>query len=563
MAIADVETGAAELAAKPVGRNGSATVVVAATAKALFAALSGLLLTCSIGLVVWATTPSSGAGPVALLRAGVAAFAAGNGMTVTIGRAALTLPPLMITLVAIALLTTVSGRGRVVASDRGQELAATLAASVTYAAAVTCSGVLLGPAGALRADQWWRPALLALVVVGCTTLVRGVGWRRDLLDRLSPWALVALRLGAVGVAAILGGGAIVVAIGLLMSFNDATTVSLLASPGAGGGLGMALLGIAYLPNAVVAGAGYATGVGFSIGGGTYSPFGSTPTELPAVTLLTGVPDHAVASRWLLAVFLVPLLAAVLIGRAAIRRLGRRSDRLFAVCGAAVISGVVLGLVAVVASGGVAGGEWASTGVPPVLFAVVVTAGLAAVGSGVAALGRVATGVGVAQAGEESPSDSQAAEIAGQKRTPADISGYDEVSDDADIGNDEISDDAPDADADADADADVDDHVGDQVAAAVVAESRTAASEADEAEAARVPESEPVVSSDESTANEPSADVSSDGAPSDGAPSDGAAVVDPPEPDRIREEDLVAGDLAETDEDLVGDLSRRAAPRQVG
>jgi hypothetical protein len=288
-----------------------------------------------------------------------------------------------------------------------------------------------------------------------------------------------------------------------------------------------------------------------------------------VTLLTGVPDHAVASRWLLAVFLVPLLAAVLIGRAAIRRLGRRSDRLFAVCGAAVISGVVLGLVAVVASGGVAGGEWASTGVPPVLFAVVVTAGLAAVGSGVAALGRVATGVGVAQAGEESPSDSQAAEIAGQKRTPADISGYDEVSDDADIGNDEISDDAPDADADADAD----NHVGDQVAAAVVAESRTAASEADEAEAARVPESEPVVSSDESTANEPSADVSSDGAPSDGAPSDdapsdgapsdGAAVVDPPEPDRIREEDLVAGDLAETDEDLVGDLSRRAAPRQVG
>ena len=49
MAIADVETGAAELAAKPVGRNGSATVVVAATAKALFAALSGLLLTCSLG----------------------------------------------------------------------------------------------------------------------------------------------------------------------------------------------------------------------------------------------------------------------------------------------------------------------------------------------------------------------------------------------------------------------------------------------------------------------------------------------------------------------------------
>jgi hypothetical protein len=221
---------------------------------------------------------------------------------------------------------------------------------------------------------------------------------------------------------------------------------------------------------------------------------------------------------------------------------------FAVCGAAVISGVVLGLVAVVASGGVAGGEWASTGVPPVLFGVVVAAGLAAVGSGVAALGRVATGVGVEQAGEESPSDSAAAQIAGQKRTHADVPGYDEVSDDADIGSDEISDDAP-AMADVDDDADADD----EVATALVAESRTAATEEDEAAAALAPESEPVVVTGDSTANETSAD----------APSDGALVDDPPVPDRAREEDLVAGDLAETDEDLVGDLSKRPVPRQVG
>ena len=85
--------------------------VVGAGIRAFYAAMAGLLLTCSLGVVIWAVTPSSGSGPVGLLRAGVAAFSSANGMTVTIGRAALTMPPLMITLVAIALLATVSGRG--------------------------------------------------------------------------------------------------------------------------------------------------------------------------------------------------------------------------------------------------------------------------------------------------------------------------------------------------------------------------------------------------------------------------------------------------------------------
>src|ERR1700709_803823 len=137
------------------GRRGTpVAVVVTAGVKAFLAAAAGVLLTCSLGIVIWAVTPSSGAGPVGLLRAAVAAFGAANGMTVRIGPTTLSLSPLILTMVAVALLTTVSGRGRSVASGPVQELAALTAATVAYAAAVTWAGVVLGPVGAIAADRW-------------------------------------------------------------------------------------------------------------------------------------------------------------------------------------------------------------------------------------------------------------------------------------------------------------------------------------------------------------------------------------------------------------------------
>jgi hypothetical protein len=400
--------------------------VVGAGVKAFYAAVAGLLLTCSLGVVVWAVTPSSGSGPVALLRAGVAAFSAANGMTVTIGHAALTMPPLMITLVAIALLTTVSGRGRAVTTDRGQELTSTGIAAVVYSVVVTSCAVVLGPAGAVAADQWWRPALLALVVVGCTTLVRGVGWRSYLGHMLPLWVPVSVRLGVAGTAALIGAGGVTVVIALLRSWNDATTVASLAAPGAGGGFGMALLGIAYLPNAVVAGAGYASGVGFTVGNGNYSPFGSSPTELPAVTLLTAVPDGAGYATSALLILVLPLLAAVFMGRGAVRRLERRKDRMFAVAAAALFAGIASCLLATVASGGVTGGAWSSIGVPPLPFAVAVTVGLGVVGVGVAALGRVS----VVPEGPTAGSD--AGELAEDPQTIAEVVQDEEVSEPGEI-----------------------------------------------------------------------------------------------------------------------------------
>lgn len=377
---------ASETAVEP--RAGSLALAVSAAAKAAVVAGSGLMLSCGLGLVVWAVTPSSGAGPGALLRAGAAAFSAANGMAVTIGRSTLTLTPLMLTIIAAALLATVSGRGRVVPHGRRQESVAVGAAAAAYGLVVTVVGVMFGGSGVVRTDQWWRPVALALVIVGCSTLVRGDGWRSFLTARLPIWVPTAVRLAAVAVSTMLGGGAVAVAIGLVRSVGTSAAVQNLAAPGAAGGLGMTILGLAFLPNAVMAGVGYNAGVGFTIGAGTYSPFGSSPVGLPPMTLLAAAPTGHDVARPTLLLFLFPVLAAALIGIGAVARLERRRDRLRAVVAAAAVAAIALATMSVAAAGGVAGGEWSSTGVPPVLLAVVLTGVLGAVAAAVVALSPV-------------------------------------------------------------------------------------------------------------------------------------------------------------------------------
>ena len=384
MSLTDVAEGDVQA---PVRRRGHGSGALTSGFRALFAAVSGLLLISGVGVVLWAVTPSSAGGPQQSVRAAVAAFAGGNLMTLTIGRAALTLPPLMITVVAIGLLVGLGGRGRGETDDRTGEVTRTLVAAAVYAAVVTIAGVVLGTPGAVAAEQWWRPFLLALAVVGATVVLRGQAWRALVLNRTPLWFPVAVRLGAVGAAGVLAAGAVAVVIGLTSSFGSASAVQNLAAPGPAAGFGMALLGIAYLPNAVVAGAGYATGVGFHIGSGTYSMFGSSPVELPAVSLLAAAPDGSQASRYGCALLLVPVVVAVLLGRAATQRLGLRRDRLAAVGAAAAFAGLFVAVLAAVAGGGVTGGQWASIGAPPLPFGVVTAIILGVFGAAVAGPAR--------------------------------------------------------------------------------------------------------------------------------------------------------------------------------
>ncbi|WP_223243304.1 DUF6350 family protein, partial [Streptomyces sp. CBMA123] len=126
------------------------------------------------------------------------------------------------------------------------------------------------------------------------------------------------------------GAGLVAAGGLLVA------VSAVLDAVSGGGRGMALLGggpvalvglllltVALLPNAVLWGAAYALGPGFEVGAGSLvSPGGTRLGPVPDFPLFALLPQEG-PGGWRLAALLLPLLAglvpAVLIGRAAASR----------------------------------------------------------------------------------------------------------------------------------------------------------------------------------------------------------------------------------------------------
>ena len=146
-----------------------------------------------------------------------------------------------------------------------------------------------------------------------------------------------------------------------------------------------MLGMAYVPNAVIAAAGYVSGVGFEMGAGTYSPFGTTTVDLPAVPLLAAAPDQAGRS-WVGLVFLVvPAVAGYLIARPAIKNLATRSDRVLAAAVGAALTGGLLAAAAAIARGGVGDGRWSTFGAPPALLGAVVAVEVGAIAMAVAGL----------------------------------------------------------------------------------------------------------------------------------------------------------------------------------
>ena len=343
-------------------------------------AISGLIFTAGIALFVWAITPTSGAEAGAAMRAGVAGFALSNLMPIRVGGTALTLPPLLLTGLIVALLISVARHGRFLPQGRSQEALAVLVSAGTYGLIVAVTTRGFGPPDAIPAGSVWTATAIALCGVAAGTVGRESAWRSWWRGLAPAWVRAGARGAAVGLAVLIAGGGLALVGALIAHFGSAVSVSALAAPTWTDGLGLALLGVVYVPNAVVAGAGYLTGVGFVVGPGTYSPFASSIVELPAVPLLAATPDHSGVSWVGVALMLVPLVAGGLIGWRVVRRLSTRQERAYAAGVASAAAAVALGAAAWVASGGVGEGRWATMGSPPLL-----TAGAAFVEIGVVAV----------------------------------------------------------------------------------------------------------------------------------------------------------------------------------
>ena len=172
----------------------------------------------------------------------------------------------------------------------------------------------------------------------------------------------------------IGSGSLIVAVALLWHHRRHVEVIAALSPGGVGGVLLTVFGILLLPNAALWGASYALGPGFAVGTGTtVAPGDVVLGAVPAVPLLTALPESGPGSPAGYAVLVVPVLAGVLIGLTVERRLaapgapaapapapsGRAA--VGSAAGAGALAGLLLGALAWCSGGALGAGRMAELG----------------------------------------------------------------------------------------------------------------------------------------------------------------------------------------------------------
>ena len=364
--------------------------VLAAVATAAVTVL-GLLGVGLTSVVVQTLDPAGGL-PVAdsgRLAGQLWLLAQGGGLT--LGSGPLVLAPLLLTM-AVAWGLSSAGRGVVRACDLtgGRPLAAALAAAVgTHTLLSVLVGLLVDTPGAqvdlLRSAI--GTAVLALFAVGWGT-ARDSGLLDDALDAAPGPVRPLLRAAAAGLLTAVSLGLLVVAVALAADTGGYAALS--RSLGGSGAVGLLVLGVLLLPNAVAAAIGVAAGPGFAVGSGTLvSVHGVTLGAVPALPLLAALPDTQAVPLLAFASQAVPALAGLVAGATLGRRLDHGGSVVAGLWGvlAGLLLGLACGLFAWVAGGSLGDGALAGVGAPPVATGLAVALQVGAAGALAAAVTR--------------------------------------------------------------------------------------------------------------------------------------------------------------------------------
>ena len=336
-------------------------ILVEGAFRGALAMLAGFAATAALALVLWTITPTSTSGPEPQLSGAVAAYVLAHFGDIRIGAATLTLTPLLLTVLFGLLLAFGPGRGRIAGSTVAGELLSVGSGAVTYAVLVTVAALTLGPTGAR--DGW---VALWSLVFAAAALGSGMWWhgsavRTSVAERVPSWVRAGVGAAAGAVVVLIGGAALAVAGALVTSFATAAELNATVANSVGDGIALTVVGIGYLPNLVLAAVGYLTGTGFTVGAGSYSPFGSVPADLPPFPVLAAVPTSTDRSSIGLLLLIVPVLAGLTAALLVNRRVAERQDRALAVLIAAGGTGLITGLLVWSATGGVVGGPWPQMG----------------------------------------------------------------------------------------------------------------------------------------------------------------------------------------------------------
>ncbi|MFF2142486.1 DUF6350 family protein [Kitasatospora sp. NPDC058190] len=305
-------------------------------------ALVGLAVVTVPVLGLWVATPYADSGAARATRLAGALWLLGHGAPVLRGDggAPLTVTPLLLGALAVVRLYR-AGAG--VAARRGlrSRWGGPFALWTGYCAVAVAVALHCAGAGLFRSRV--LPDLLVVGLLAGLATVAGVRSAQSpptaahpLLDRLPRGcrptggaAAVRRAAGAAGAGLVAAGGVLVAVAALLDAVTGGGRGAGLLRGGPAALLGLLLVAVVLLPNAVLWGAAYALGPGFEVGTGTLvSPGGTELGPVPEFPLFALLPQEG-PGGWRLAALALPLLAglvpAVLLGRAAAGRPGPRED----------------------------------------------------------------------------------------------------------------------------------------------------------------------------------------------------------------------------------------------
>jgi Family of unknown function (DUF6350) len=205
---------------------------------------------------------------------------------------------------------------------------------------------------------------------------------------LVPAPVRAVLCGSVaGFATMLAVSAVVLAGSLIVHFSDAVSLQEGLVGGGVGGVAVALIGMAAVPNAVLWAGAYVAGPGFAVGTATtVAPGDVTLGRVPGLPLLAALPSGGDQAWWQSVLILAPVLAGAVAGVVVFRRDPAFGLDQAALRGAAsgLVGGLAFGLTTWLATGAIGPGRMQDIG-PFVLSTTAVCAVAFLVGGAVAAV----------------------------------------------------------------------------------------------------------------------------------------------------------------------------------
>lgn len=375
---------------------------------------------------------------------------------VTVG--ALPLLPTLGLITAVAMVTARASRQVATLQEVGSIAGAALAGPLLWTAlalAVVADGSAVSSIGQAA----------PLPAFGYTLLVQGIGvgigvGRRCLQPLFDSYEFpvtdrVGARAGLLGFAGLFAGGAVLVSVGLVVNWG---LVGDLIAEGHSfdGYLGLTLLSILYLPNAVIGALGVSVGATAQVGTATIDALGVQPGAVPPVPILGILPEQGLGTLGAL-VFLLPAAVGVLAGWYCRSRDFVKHLRAVGVAAATTTALIVLWCV--LGAGGA--GELGRVGVSAPLAGVYAFAWIAVLGAVTAGIYQVVPESWVRRGEPDAGFDLDAL-LAGDEFADLEIIDDEDLDDHNEEEVDEDEDDDADADEDFEGeDADADDDFGDE------------------------------------------------------------------------------------------------------